>query len=75
MANGPGMRSIQEMLNQIFFSAIVAAYPDLPEAPVVIMPSSNAKFGDYQCNSAMSMSQVIFLVVYNSKKLLFTKRL
>lgn len=58
LQNGPGMNSIQEMLNEIFYTAIAAAYPDLPEAPVVIMPSSNSKFGDYQCNSAMSMAQV-----------------
>lgn len=56
--DGPGMKSLQEMLNNIFETAIAAAYPDLPEAPVVIMPSSNYKFGDYQCNSAMSMAQV-----------------
>lgn len=56
--SGPGMKSLQELLNNIFADAIAAAYPDLPEAPVVIMPSSNYKFGDYQCNSAMSMVQV-----------------
>jgi arginyl-tRNA synthetase len=58
LIDGPGMKSLQEMLNNIFAEAIAAAYPDLPEAPVVIMPSSNYKFGDYQCNSAMSMVQV-----------------
>ncbi|CAB3377557.1 Hypothetical predicted protein [Cloeon dipterum] len=56
---GEGMLSIQGILNDVFAEAIRNAYPDLPEAPVIIMPSSNAKFGDYQCNSAMSMAQAL----------------
>lgn len=37
--------------------AISKAFPDLPEAPVVIaLSGNNPKFGDYQCNSAMQIS-------------------
>lgn len=59
------MQSMQEALTALFATAIEAAYPDLPDAPVIINPSTNAKFGDYQCNSAMSICQVQYLLIHN----------
>ena len=34
-------------------------FPDLPDAPVIVQASQGDKFGDYQCNSAMAINQVI----------------
>lgn len=51
------MNSIVGILNHLFSMAISKAFPDLPEAPVVIaLSGNNPKFGDYQCNSAMQIS-------------------
>lgn len=44
-------------LNEVFTSAINAAYPNLPDAPTVITESTKSTFGDYQCNSAMPINQ------------------
>lgn len=47
-------------LKNIFEVAIASAYPDLKDPPVVITVSGNhPKFGDYQCNSAMAISQML----------------
>lgn len=52
--------SILGELETVFLKAIRNAYPELPDAPVVIsLSSSNMKFGDYQCNSAMPISQLL----------------
>lgn len=53
------MISLLKHLNEVFSSAIQAAYPDLPTAPTVITESTKAAFGDYQCNSAMPISQLL----------------
>ncbi|EFA01911.1 arginine--tRNA ligase, cytoplasmic [Tribolium castaneum] len=52
------MQNIQEILDEIFGAAISSACPDITDAPVVITLSNNAKFGDYQCNSAMQISNI-----------------
>lgn len=49
--------SIRENLYTIFHKAISAAYPDIVDPPVIVTTSSNPKFGDYQCNSAMPLAQ------------------
>uniref|UniRef100_A0A2A4K4Y4 Probable arginine--tRNA ligase, cytoplasmic n=1 Tax=Heliothis virescens TaxID=7102 RepID=A0A2A4K4Y4_HELVI len=47
-------------LKNIFEVAITSAYPDLKDPPVVItLSGNNPKFGDYQCNSAMAISQML----------------
>ncbi|KAJ8712477.1 hypothetical protein PYW07_005319 [Mythimna separata] len=47
-------------LKNIFEVAIASAYPDLTDPPVVITVSgNNPKFGDYQCNSAMAIAQML----------------
>lgn len=49
--------SIRDNLVAVFRSAIGAAYPDVADPPVIVTTSSNPKFGDYQCNSAMPLAQ------------------
>lgn len=47
-------------LKNIFEVAITSAYPDLDNPPIVItLSGNNPKFGDYQCNSAMGISQLL----------------
>lgn len=54
------MESIQDKLNELFSSAITKAFPDLTDPPVVIsLCGNNVKFGDYQCNSAMAISNLL----------------
>jgi len=54
--------SVNDMIYGIFDSAIQAAYPDIPNSPVVITTS---KVADYQCNSAMAISQVSKFFIYD----------
>lgn len=49
--------SIRDHLCTVFHKAISAAYPDVVDPPVIVTTSSNPKFGDYQCNSAMPLAQ------------------
>jgi len=51
------MQSIQEVLTQTFADAIEAAFPGLQYSAVPVVPSP--KFGDYQCNAAMQLSQLL----------------
>ncbi|CAH1159619.1 unnamed protein product [Phaedon cochleariae] len=53
------MQSINDILTDIFSTAISRAFPDLTDPPIVIaLSGSNPKFGDYQCNSAMPLSNI-----------------
>lgn len=53
------MESIVGILNDLFSTAITKAFPEIPDAPVVIaLSGNNPKFGDYQCNSAMPISNI-----------------
>lgn len=55
-----GTICILDELRNVFEIAIMSAYPDLEDAPVVItLSGNNPKFGDYQCNSAMPISQLL----------------
>ena len=49
--------SITDMLYSLFDLAIQELYSNLPDASVVI---TSSKVADYQCNSAMAISQVTF---------------
>ncbi|KAL0113269.1 hypothetical protein PUN28_012432 [Cardiocondyla obscurior] len=49
--------SILDNLSTVFNKAISAAYPDIVDPPVIVTTSTNSKFGDYQCNSAMPLAQ------------------
>ncbi|XP_008053026.1 arginine--tRNA ligase, cytoplasmic [Carlito syrichta] len=53
------MININNRLQEVFGHAIKAAYPDLENPPLIVTPSQQPKFGDYQCNSAMSISQML----------------
>ncbi|KAG8439184.1 hypothetical protein GDO86_005413 [Hymenochirus boettgeri] len=53
------MININSQLQEIFGTAIRAAYPELQNAPLAVTPSQQPKFGDYQCNSAMAMTQML----------------
>ncbi|CAB3230713.1 unnamed protein product [Arctia plantaginis] len=47
-------------LKNVFEVGIRSAYPDLEDPPIVIsLSGNNPKFGDYQCNSAMAISQLL----------------
>ncbi|NEO87708.1 MAG: arginine--tRNA ligase [Spirulina sp. SIO3F2] len=53
------MPSIQAQLNQQFTHAFTAAFGSdlpLPDDPLVV-PASNPKFGDYQCNAALPLAK------------------
>ncbi|CAG9788854.1 unnamed protein product [Diatraea saccharalis] len=51
---------ILEELKNIFEFAISSAYSNLVDPPVVLtLSGNNPKFGDYQCNSAMPISQLL----------------
>jgi hypothetical protein len=54
--------SVNETLFSLFDKAIQSQYADMSEAIVVITPS---KVADYQCNSAMAISQVISILIGN----------
>uniref|UniRef100_A0A8D0QCX4 Arginine--tRNA ligase, cytoplasmic n=1 Tax=Sus scrofa TaxID=9823 RepID=A0A8D0QCX4_PIG len=53
------MINIISGLQEVFGCAIKAAYPDLENPPLIVTPSQQPKFGDYQCNSAMGISQML----------------
>ncbi|RLN50195.1 hypothetical protein BBJ29_000499 [Phytophthora kernoviae] len=56
LAQGLTYHNILEVVEQIFDAAIKAAYPGVNVAVEVTRTNvKNAKFGDYQCNSAMSI--------------------
>lgn len=51
---------VLDELKNVFEVAIRSAYPDLEDPPVVLsLSGNNPKFGDYQCNSAMAISQLL----------------
>ena len=49
--------SVYDTLFDLFEKAISAVYPNVSNPPVIITSSNNPKFGDYQCNSAMSLTK------------------
>lgn len=56
------MISVLDHLTELFTSAIVKAFPSLSgkiTASIAPVNSTNSKFGDYQCNSAMSLSKAL----------------
>lgn len=57
--NDKAMLNINQHLQQIFGEAINTAYPGLENPPLTVTPNQQAKFGDYQCNSAMAMAQMM----------------
>lgn len=57
------MYSILLVLNDLFGQAIQSAFPDVPDAPVLVALSSPVlaatKGIDYQCNSALPIMQTL----------------
>ncbi|XP_028277896.1 arginine--tRNA ligase, cytoplasmic [Parambassis ranga] len=53
------MMNINQRLQEIFGEAIRASFPELENPPLAVTPNQQAKFGDYQCNSAMAMAQML----------------
>jgi len=51
--------SLISSLKQSFDHAIREAFPEISEPPVVISEAAKEAFGDYQCNSAMSLAQIL----------------
>ncbi|TDH05253.1 hypothetical protein EPR50_G00141690, partial [Perca flavescens] len=56
---GKSMMNINLRLQEIFGEAIRASCPELDNPPLSVAPNQQAKFGDYQCNSAMAMAQML----------------
>ncbi|XP_051903966.1 arginine--tRNA ligase, cytoplasmic [Hippocampus zosterae] len=56
---GSAMMNINQRLQEIFGRAIRASCPELDSPPLSVTPNQQAKFGDYQCNSAMAMAQLL----------------
>lgn len=55
-----GSICVLDELKNVFEIAITSAYPFLEDPPIVIsLSGNNPKFGDYQCNSAMPISQIL----------------
>lgn len=58
------MRNIIKQLEERFQQAFLSAYPQLGENSafqVEVVPSSNEKFGDYQCNTPMKLAKELRL--------------
>uniref|UniRef100_A0A1A7Z4U5 Arginine--tRNA ligase, cytoplasmic n=1 Tax=Iconisemion striatum TaxID=60296 RepID=A0A1A7Z4U5_9TELE len=53
------MLNINQRLQEVFGDAIRASFPELHNPPLAVTPNQQAKFGDYQCNSAMAMAQML----------------
>ncbi|KAM9333168.1 arginine--tRNA ligase, cytoplasmic isoform 2-T2 [Pholidichthys leucotaenia] len=53
------MLNINQRLQDIFTEAIRKSCPELDDPPLTVTPNQQAKFGDYQCNSAMAMAQML----------------
>ncbi|XP_030010654.1 arginine--tRNA ligase, cytoplasmic [Sphaeramia orbicularis] len=53
------MLNINQRLQEVFGEAIRASCPELDNPPLAVTPNQQAKFGDYQCNSAMAMAQML----------------
>lgn len=53
------MESLLESLVELFATAVNTAYPDVPDAPVPLAVSGSSQFGDYQCNAAMPIAQLL----------------
>ncbi|VDK56240.1 unnamed protein product [Anisakis simplex] len=49
--------SIVGVLKHLFDEAVKKAYPDVEDIPIAVCETAVAKFGDYQFNSAMAISQ------------------
>jgi arginyl-tRNA synthetase len=51
------MPNIARILDQRVTTAIRAAFPDVTDAPAIVMASQDGRFGDYQANGAMGLAK------------------
>lgn len=51
------MSTTLDTLKQAFARAIAGQFPDLYDADVPVVPTTNPAFGDYQCNAAMALAK------------------
>jgi len=51
------MPNIQHILDDRVAAAMRAAFPDAAEAPAIVVPAQDPRFGDYQANGAMSLAK------------------
>ncbi|XP_042901698.1 arginine--tRNA ligase, cytoplasmic [Parasteatoda tepidariorum] len=51
--------SILKYLADMFSAAIHKSFPELEDFDAVVTRSTSEKFGDYQCNSAMNVAQIL----------------
>ncbi|CAF89939.1 unnamed protein product, partial [Tetraodon nigroviridis] len=56
---GHAMVNINQRLQEVFGLAIRTSFPELENPPLALAPNQQPKFGDYQCNSAMAMAQML----------------
>ncbi|KAJ8676252.1 hypothetical protein QAD02_012038 [Eretmocerus hayati] len=73
LSNMKTMVSIYDTLYALFEKAIIEAYPDLTDPPVVISMSGNANFGDYQCNSALPICKLLSTINAQDKQKVIPK--
>ncbi|ESO11007.1 hypothetical protein HELRODRAFT_72621 [Helobdella robusta] len=50
---------VLQLVTSLFTNVIKALYPDQEDFVVSVTPSTHEKYGDYQCNSAMNLSQAL----------------
>jgi len=51
------MPNVQRLLEKRVEAAIVAAFPEAGQAPALLAPAQDARFGDYQANGAMALAK------------------
>ncbi|HET6441823.1 MAG TPA: arginine--tRNA ligase, partial [Phycisphaerae bacterium] len=51
------MPNVQRLLEKRVEAAIAAAFPEAAEAPALLAPAQDVKFGDYQANGAMALAK------------------
>lgn len=50
---------MKELLQQKFTEAVQKSFPEVQNAPIEVTESTQASFGDYQCNTALKMKKWI----------------
>ena len=54
------MLSTEEQLKSKFKQALITAFGDeVADIDPMLVPASNPKFGDYQCNAAMGLAKAV----------------
>jgi len=64
------MVNLVTTLTSVFERGVRSAFPNISVA-VVVTPAAQEKFGDYQCNSAMNIAQVVLTVGFLHETLLY----